>query len=68
MPGVDFIRVGPTAQIIKMALSIWVLRLPPTFEKLFTGINVQHKAPKIGAGRKTVYEIDPWSCFLLKDT
>ena len=33
--------------------------LRPTFEKLFTCANVGQSAQKIGAGRKTVYEIDP---------
>ena len=32
--------------------------LRPTFEKLFTGANVRRRARKIGAGRKTVSEID----------
>ena len=35
--------------------------LRPTFEKLFTGTNVGRRAQKIGAGRKTVYEINPWT-------
>ena len=29
-------------------------------EKLFSGVEVRRRARKIGAGRKTVYEIDPW--------
>ena len=33
--------------------------LHPTFEKLFTGANVGRRAQKVGAGRKTVYEMDP---------
>ena len=33
--GVDFIKVGCTAQIIEIALSICTLHLRPTFEKLF---------------------------------
>ena len=48
-----------TAQIIEMALSIYALRLCPTFEKLFTGVNVWCRAQKIGTGHKTTYEIDP---------
>ena len=56
--GVDFIKVGHTAQIIKIALSICALRQLPTFEMLFTGVDVQGSVQKIGAGRKTVYEID----------
>ena len=31
----------------------------PTFEKLFTGANVGRRVRKIGAGRKTFYEINP---------
>ena len=34
--------------------------LRPTFEKLFTGAKVQRKAQKMGAGRETFYEINPW--------
>ena len=34
--------------------------LRPTFEKLFTGAKAQPKAQKMGAGRETFYEIDPW--------
>ena len=56
--GVDFIKVGPTAQNI---VSIFTLCLSLTFEKLFTGAKVGYKAQKIGAGRNTVYEIDPSS-------
>ena len=57
--GVDFIKVGHTAQIIEIALSSCALS--QTFEKLFTGVNVWHWVRKIGAGRKIVYEIDPRS-------
>ena len=35
--------------------------LCPTFEKLFNGAKVKRKAQKLSVGRKTVYEIDPWS-------
>ena len=35
--------------------------LCPTFEKLFTGAKVWHKAQKIGKKSKTAYEINPWS-------
>ena len=56
--GVDFIKVGHTAQNIEIALSICALHQRPTFEKLFSGVRVQRKAQKIGGGRKTVYEID----------
>ena len=62
-PGVDFIKVGCKAQIIEIAPSICALRLRPTFEKLFTGVNVRRRVRKIGAGCKTVYEIDPCSSF-----
>ena len=58
--GVDFIKVGPRARIIEIALSIYALRLRTTFKKLFTGANVGRRAQKIGAGCKTVYEINPW--------
>ena len=34
-PGVDFIKFGHTAQIIEIALSIWALRLCPTFWEAF---------------------------------
>ena len=37
--------------------------LSPTFEKLFTGANVGRRAKNIGAGRKTVYDIDPCIAF-----
>ena len=57
----DFIKFGCTAQITEISLSICTLHLGPTFEKLFTGINVQPKAPNISAGCKTVYEIYPRS-------
>ena len=33
--------------------------LGPTFEKLFTGPNDGRRARKFGAGRKTVYEMEP---------
>ena len=39
-PGVNFIKLGCNAQIIKLALSICALPLRPTFEKLFCGIKV----------------------------
>ena len=55
LPGVDFIKVGRTAQIKEIALSICALRLCPDFEKLFTGAKVLRK----GKGHKKVYEIDP---------
>ena len=54
-------KVGHKGQIIEKALFICTLRLRPTFEKLFTGANVGRSTRKIGAGRKTVYEIDPRS-------
>ena len=54
---VDFLKVGSMAQIIEIALSICALLLRPTFEKLFTGVNVRRRPRKIGAGLKTVYEI-----------
>ena len=57
--GVDFIKVGRTAQNIEIALSIYALRLRPTFKELFTNIKDWCKAQKIGIGHKTVYEIDP---------
>ena len=41
--GVDFIKVGNTAQIIEIALSIFVLRPRPTFEKVFIGVKVWAK-------------------------
>ena len=40
-----------------------ICALCPTFKKLFTDAKVQHKAQNIGVGRKTVYEIDPWTGF-----
>ena len=43
------------------ALRQTIYALHPTFEKLFTGAKVQHKAQKIGVGRKTVYEISLWN-------
>ena len=39
-----------------------ICTLGPTFEKLFTGAKVQHRAQKIGVGGKTVYEIEPCFC------
>ena len=39
---------------------LYVLRLGPTFEELFSGAKVLRKAQKIGVGHKTAYEIDPW--------
>ena len=56
--GVDFIKVGHTAQNIEIALSICALHLRPAFEKLFSSVRVQRKAQKISGGCKTVYEID----------
>ena len=53
-PEVNFMKVGRLVQIIEIALSIYVQRLCPTFEKLFTGVRV--------LGAKKVYEIDPKSC------
>ena len=53
-PGVDFIKVKLMAQIIEIALSIYALRLRPTFERLFTGVKVWHKGIKC----KKVHEID----------
>ena len=55
-PQVNFIKVGGKVQIIQISLSIFALRLRPTFEKLFTGIKVQPKG--VGAQKK-FYEIDP---------
>ena len=63
-PGFNFIRVGSTAEIIKISLSVYVLCLWPSFEKLFCSIKVWCKVHKIGIGRKTVHEIDPWLSFL----
>ena len=38
-----------------------IYALHQTFEKFFTGAEVQRKAQQIvGVGRKVVYEIDPW--------
>ena len=48
-PGVDFIKVGSTAQIIEIALSICTLCLRPTKIWAYGAI-----------GCKPVYEIDPW--------
>ena len=45
--------------------NFWALR--PTLEKLFTGPNVGRRARKIGAGRKTVNEIDPGSTVIFFD-
>ena len=45
--------------IYTLRQTIWALH--PTFEKLFTGAKVQHKAQKIGVGGKTVYDINPSS-------
>ena len=56
--GVNFIKVGRTVQIIEIALSIFTLRLRPTFEKLFTCVKVGRRAQKIGVGCKTFYEMD----------
>ena len=42
-----------------ISLSICTLRLRPTLEKLFTGVNVWRWARKIGAGCKRVREIKP---------
>ena len=56
-PGVDFIKVGRTAQIIELALSIYALRLSQKFEKLFKGST----ARTIGVGCEMVYEINPMS-------
>ena len=58
--GVGFIKVGHAAHIIDLALSIYALRLCPTFEMLFTGVKFWHRAQKIAAGRKTVHGIEPW--------
>ena len=52
-------------RIIELALSICALCLRPTFEKLFTGVNVWRRVGKIGAGGKTLYEIDPLSQILI---
>ena len=62
--GVDCIKVGRTAQIIEIALSICAHRLPPTFEKLFTGVNVWHRVQKIGTGCKQLMKLTPGDiCF-----
>ena len=37
----------------------YALPLCLTFEELFTGVKVWHKAQMIGVGHKKVYEIDP---------
>ena len=37
-----------------------ICTLHPTFEKLFNGEEVWCRVQKIGVGRKTVYEMDPW--------
>ena len=43
---------GGMEQNIEIGLSIYALCLRPTFEMLFTGAKVQHKAQKIGVGHK----------------
>ena len=48
-----------------MALSIYVLSLRQTFEKLLTGVKVWCKAQKIDVGCKLVNEIDPGSQVLV---
>ena len=53
-------KVRGTTQIIENALSIYPIRLCPTFEQLFTGARVGRKAQNIGKGHNTVYEIDSW--------
>ena len=51
----------------EIALSIYALRLCPTFEKLnFTGLKVQRNAQMVGVGCKTVYEIEPREVFQRK--
>ena len=37
-----------------------ICALGPTFEKLFTSAKVHCKMQKIGVGRNTAYENDPW--------
>ena len=47
-PGVNFIKVGHTAQIIEIGLSICALG--PTFEKLFCGVKVGRRV-QLGANQ-----------------
>ena len=49
---VDFRKDGHKAQIIEIVLSICAPRLCPTFENLFTGVNVWTRVYKIGPGPK----------------
>ena len=55
-PGVDFIKVACTAQIIEIALTVH-LHLYNYAQLLRRYFAVQ----KFGVGRKTAYEIDPWT-------
>ena len=51
-PGVDFIKLGGTGQIIEIALSICALRLPRTFTHV-------KSFQKLGVGCQPGFEIDP---------
>ena len=54
-PGVNFIKVQSWAFFIEIALSIWALRLGPTFNatKSFSKVRLRF------APRTQLYEIDP---------